>query len=156
MNAMLVIGLNMRLDHQKCEYSYSNGYKSSARTGYVGNGYFSDNNGFGWGTTMRPSKLTLVANVDGVMTEVWIDHFFKDNWGRLTEKRVNSIRATMPQFVLLHEHTSFAGNRYYTLDENYAEAWLRCAKCYHESGVNRAKEIDFSIADAVEKLHGNE
>ena len=151
MKEEMVIGTNINLEHQKCEYSYGNGYKAGSRTGYIGDGYFSDNNGYGSGYTMRPSKLILNVQVNDSREEVWIDKFFKERWGRLTANRVAAIRATMSQLVLLQKQVSVRGTQYYTLAEPYAEAWLYNAKVYMQSGVNKAKEVDFAIVKALDK-----
>lgn len=151
MKEVMVIGTNINLEHVKCEYSFSNGYKQGAKEGYIGDGYYSSNNGYGWGTTMRPSKLVLTVEVDGRHEEVWIDKFFKERWGRLTANRVAAIRATMSQLVLLQKQVSVRGTQYYTLAEPYAEAWLYNAKVYMQSGVNKAKEVDFAIVTALDK-----
>lgn len=151
MKEEMVIGTNINLEHQKCEYSYSNGYKQGAKTGYIGDGYYSQNNGFGWGSTMRPSKLILNVQVNDRHEEVWIDKFFKEHWGRLTANRVAAIKATMPQFVLLQKQVSVRGTEYYTLAELYAKAWLYNAKLYMHSGENKAAEVDKAIVVAYDK-----
>ena len=64
------IGNNVTIEHEKCDYSYGQGYKAGERSGYVGAGYYFTNNGYGHGTLQRPSKLTLTVNIGGELVEV--------------------------------------------------------------------------------------
>lgn len=80
------------------EYTKTQGHKGYERTHYR-NGKYINPTGFGWASEYRPSRITIGICVDGAYAEVWIDRFFKDNWGRLTTKRLTTIRDTMPEEV---------------------------------------------------------
>lgn len=47
-------------------------------------GHIVNPTGFGWATEGRPSRIAVGLEINGKYEETWIDHFFKDNWGRLT------------------------------------------------------------------------
>lgn len=145
----LVYGTTLQLVHQECEYDYSNGYKANTPTGYVGDGYFLFPQGFGWGIAMRPSKLTLkVKLLDGRNVDVWVDHYFKEHWGKLTKTRVNAIRNTMSKYVFLREQISKKGTQYYVLDDQYYENWLICARM-GDDGIGM---MDRTIEEAFKRI----
>ena len=141
-SSKICFGINQELEYKKCEYFYGTGYKANTKSGYLGEGFFSSNKGYGWGTTIKPSILTLKVVVEGQMYDVWIDHFFKETWGRMTINRVNAIKTTMPKLSILVEKISKKGNRYFVLHEDYAKLWLKLAKQFDYTGRNGVKLIN--------------
>ena len=67
-------------------------------------------------------------DVKGLYAEVWVDWFFKDNWGRLTTKRVKAIKATLPDKIKVHECETHYGSTYYVADEESLKDWLKAAR----------------------------
>lgn len=84
--------------------------------------------GFGWGTVSKSSRITVDVNVNGKCREVFVDHFFKDNWGKLTAGRVQAIKETVPDELSLIENTTYSGGTYYTVKEEDMYEWLVAAK----------------------------
>jgi hypothetical protein len=102
------------------------GYQSGRS---IGGKWFSSR-GTGWGEHFESSKLILHAVVDGESepSEIWIDRFFKDKLGMLTEKRRNAIETTLPPTVRVRKQTSGRGTQYYVVECADLEAWLARAK----------------------------
>ena len=74
------------------EYYLKNGVKGGATYGcYYKNGKYHKNRGFGWESVYAPSRLILVVEIEGKRTEIWIDRFFKERVGRLTNNRICKI-----------------------------------------------------------------
>lgn len=44
--------------------------------------------GFGWASEWKPSKIIVRICTEDGETEVWIDKYFREHWGRLTAKRI--------------------------------------------------------------------
>lgn len=81
--------------------------------------------GTGWGERVIPSRLVLEVEINGQREEIWIDRFFKTKVGKLTEKRRDVIRATMPLEVKVEEHVGRKGSKYFTLLESELATWLQ-------------------------------
>lgn len=108
------------------EYRKTQGHKGYERPHYK-NGCYINPTGHGWGTESKPSKIIVGVSVDGTYTEIWVDHYFKSMWGKLTAGRVEAIRATLPEELdVIMNETSF-GSIYYTADEACLEKWLSAA-----------------------------
>lgn len=114
-------------NYEAGEYTKTQGHKGYERTHYR-NGKHINPTGFGWASEYRPSRITIGICVDGAYAEVWIDRFFKDSWGRLTEKRLTAIRETMPEEVNVVKNEGVSGKVYYTVTEESLESWLDAAK----------------------------
>jgi hypothetical protein len=80
--------------------------------------------GTGWMERVTPSKLILDVEIDGERREIWIDHFFKRNFGRLIKKRRDDIRAAMPTEVEVESKVSARGTAYYVVPDRVLETWL--------------------------------
>lgn len=96
-------------------------------------GYRYKNRGNGWGEKIKPSKLILNAAVQTdkgkELQVIWIDRFFKDELGNLTERRRDAIEATMPEFIEVEECT--AGDEvYYQTLETELRKWLKRAESF--------------------------
>jgi hypothetical protein len=117
------------LEYQPGSFELCQGVKGSWSGKYEGGQWF-ESRGFGWGQRIEPSKLILSVQVEGVaaVQELWVDRFFKDRLGRLTEKRRNALKATMPITVMVTPHTGRKGRAYYKADEACLAAWLANAK----------------------------
>ena len=106
------------------EYYLKNGVKGGATYGcYYKNGKYHKNRGFGWESVYAPSRLILVVEIEGKRTEIWIDRFFKERVGRLTNNRICKIVGAMPNFVEVKN----MGN-YYLVQDSSLEAWLMSAE----------------------------
>lgn len=84
------------------------------------------NRGTGWAQGVTSSKLTLVASVEGEEEKqyIWIDRFFKNRLGRLTQKRRAVIIAAMPASVEVERRVGRKGTVYYIVLESELEKWL--------------------------------
>ena len=71
----------------------------------------------------KVSRLILVVEIEGKRTEIWIDRFFKERVGRLTNNRICKIVGAMPNFVKVKN----MGN-YYLVQDSSLEAWLMSAE----------------------------
>ncbi|HEY9059189.1 MAG TPA: hypothetical protein VIO64_01615 [Pseudobacteroides sp.] len=108
------------------EYAVTQGHKGYEKK-HNKSGKYINPKGFGWATEYKPSRITLGIVVNGVYAEVWVDRFFKDNWGRLTAGRVNAIKNTLPKEVNVIENIGLSGEIYYTIDDESLEKWLAAA-----------------------------
>lgn len=86
-------------------------------------GYRKENQGGGWATNTKPSRLILNIVVEGKIYDTLIDRYFKDNVGKLTEKRRNIISMNMPEFINVHEYNKNNGEIYYVVDEQCLSQW---------------------------------
>lgn len=77
--------------------------------------------------TTKPSRFILLIEVNEQIVETWIDKYFKDNVGRLTEKRRMAIRDSMPETVLVEQFESRDGKQYYVVDESCLDQWRTTA-----------------------------
>ena len=91
------------------------------------------NNKYFWAQKRSPSKLTLTVMIDNETYEIQIDRYFRLYWGRLTQKRVNAIKATMPSTVSVRIGELFIGERRITIENECYDAWLSCAKQFAET-----------------------
>lgn len=118
----------------KVKYSAGDYYTSQRESGRQAgritykNGYKKTNEGNGYASNVKSSKLILTIEVDGQYHETWIDKYFKENIGRLTEKRVGIIEDTMPETVQVEENESTSGKTYYTVEEKSLDKWRKKAK----------------------------
>ena len=100
-------------------------------------GKFFVNRGHGWGEHIESSKLILHATIRGKQSEIWIDHFFKDNLGRLIERRRILIGRTMPEAVDVKRAEGQKGTKYYVVSEDDLNAWL--ARCNDSVNATQAE-----------------
>lgn len=108
------------------EYYKTQGHKNSEKVHYKGGRYVNPT-GFGWATEGSPSRITVGLNVKGTYANIWVDQFFKDNWGRLTAGRVEAVKATLPDELYIIKNESCSGDIYYTSDEDSMRTWLKDA-----------------------------
>lgn len=120
----MTIGQVIDIRYDAGEFSITQGHKRGERGHYTKSGYYVNPIGFGNATICRGSKLILDVEVDGIKYAVWIDRFFKDNWGKLTAKRRYAIEQTAPSTVFLNEQKACSGSVYYTVHEQDMIAWL--------------------------------
>lgn len=88
----------IKVEYEHGNFNLFNGVKGGTRDHRDGNKQFT-NRGSGWGQEVTSSKLNLVIDVEGKHYNSWVDKFFKDNLGKLTEKRRDIISSTMPQTI---------------------------------------------------------
>lgn len=114
--------INIR--YEKGDY-YLSQRESGRQAGKVSykNGYKKTNRGTGWASNVKPSRLVLTIEIEGDYFEVWVDRYFKDSVGKLTEKRVIAITNAMPSVVNVHECTTYSGDIYYVADDACLDAW---------------------------------
>lgn len=123
----MIIGTVKSIHYEAGEFAISQGHKCGERGHYTKSGHYVNPIGFGNATVCKSSKLVLEVDVDGDRYDVWVDRFFKDNWGRLTAGRRYAIEKTAPDIVSLDEHTTYSGNIYYTICEPDMITWLHRA-----------------------------
>lgn len=113
--------------YEEGDFYLSKGVKKGTRTTYK-NGYVHSPRGSGWGDNYKPSHLVLTIKVKGRVVDTWIDRYFKDNVGRLTEKRRNKIIDTMPEEVKVEEYEKQDGSLYYVVEDHDLEKWAKRSK----------------------------
>lgn len=109
------------------EFFRSNGHKGYERR-HKNAGRYVNPTGFGWATESKPSRISLGVEINGQYEEVLVDHYFKDNWGRMTAGRVQAIKDTLPDEVEIIENQSYSGATYYTVADETMDNWLAAAK----------------------------
>jgi len=115
-----VIGIR----YEAGSYVLTSGHKASERNHYSESRGYVRQRGFGWASEFKPSKLILDVSIDGKRYEVWVDRFFKEQIGRLTENRKNVIISTVPKMVNVEKHETCSGSIYYTVTEADMQEWL--------------------------------
>lgn len=119
----------------------------------MGDGWYFRNRGYGWGEVIKSSKLILFAIVKDCKgtQEIWIDRFFKDHLGRLTEKRRLMIKQTMPETIEVSKTESQRGTEYYIASEADLNTWLD--RCNDPANIERADvEAKTRSREAEEKF----
>ena len=120
--------LNLR--YEPGYFAVTNGHKGYEKSHYSALWGYVEQRGYGWATECKSSKLVLAAVVEGAYYEIWVDHYFKENLGRLTEKRRKVIEATCPKQITVEENESRSGALYYTACELDMRAWLQRVLMY--------------------------
>lgn len=116
------------ITYEPGEYYRTQGHRRGERKHRNKAGRIVNPTGFGWATESKPSRITVGIDVKGKYEEVWVDYFFKNNWGRLTARRVQKIKDTMPDELKVSKHETYSGSAYYTVDEDSMWDWLESAK----------------------------
>lgn len=103
-------------------YSISQGVKGGGTPGcsYYRNGAYHEMQGFGWQKDVAPSRLILTVQHKHGYSEIYVDRFFKDTVGRLTEKRRGKLKRAMPEEIEIHRN---GGNSFFQADEKDLYAW---------------------------------
>jgi len=70
------------------------------------------------------SRFVLEIELAGEVHEIWITHFFQDNWGKLIAKRRTAIERTMPATIQVEEKIGRRGQTYYEALVEELHAWL--------------------------------
>lgn len=112
------------LKYEPGDYYISQGHKKGSRIKQNGD-YTCFPQNTGWGKNIKPSRLTLSIGVDGKRYNTWVDKYFKDNVGRLTEKRIDIIETNMPETVEVIECEGSKIGKYYVVSEESMDAWLK-------------------------------
>lgn len=115
------------ISYESGDFYLTQRVKKGTRTTYK-DGYIHSPRGSGWGDNYKPSHLVLTVEVKGRVVDTWIDRYFKDNVGKLTEKRRNKLAATMPDKVKVEEYEKQDGSLYYVVDDDDLEEWAKRAK----------------------------
>ena len=118
-----MIATCLEIKYEEGEFYLSQRVKKGTKTKYK-NGYIHSQRGFGWGNNLKPSHLILYIEVDGQRGYAWIDRYFKDMVGRLTEKRRKKIISTMPATVKVEEFHNSNGEKYYVVSDADLDSWL--------------------------------
>ena len=121
-----------KIKYEAGSFELTQGVKGGSDGKWEG-GRFFESRGHGWVQNIRSSKLILYVLVEKKPFEIWIDRFFKNNFGRLTKKRRDLIAKTMPESVEIEEQTSPRGTKYCTVSEADLQAWLARAKAAQDS-----------------------
>jgi hypothetical protein len=124
----MVTGTVNNIRYEAGEFAVTQGHKCGERGHYTKSGHYVNPIGFGNATICKASKLILDVEVSGRSYDVWVDRFFKDNWGRVTAGRRYAIEESAPDTVLLNENTTCSGDVYYTVCETDMSRWLQRAK----------------------------
>ncbi len=114
--------------YEKGEYALTQGHKERERFHRNSLGRYVCPCGYGWANEYKPSKIIVYIDVDGRREEVWVDHFFKNNWGRITIGRLEAIRNSMPETLEVEVNFSRSNEVYYTAEETSMMGWLTNAK----------------------------
>lgn len=109
--------------YEEGDFYYSQGHKKGSKVKY-NNGYLQSPNGFGGASNLKASRLILYIEVEGKQNCAWIDRYFKDAIGRLTDKRRKKIISTMPANVEVEEFLNSSGKKYYVVSEEDMDQWL--------------------------------
>ena len=120
----MIIGEVRNIRYEAGEFALTQGHKGYERSYRSSSGRYVSQRGYGWATECKGSKLILEVQVGEDIHDVWIDRFFKDNLGRLTEKRRMAIRYTTPAQVPLEENYTRTGSVYYKVPDEFMNAWL--------------------------------
>ncbi len=111
------------------EYAYTNGHKRNEYNHYnATTGTYVTQKGFGWASEWKPSKIIVRICTEDGETEVWVDKYFREHWGRLTAKRIKKIMDSMPDTLEVHENIARSGTVYYMVDDSSLSDWLMRAK----------------------------
>ncbi|EOP02051.1 hypothetical protein ICS_05685 [Bacillus cereus BAG2O-3] len=113
----------LEVRYEKGDFYLTQKSRKGDKTTYK-NGYIRAPRGNGWANNYKPSRLILHLHVEGNIGYSWIDRYFKDTVGRLTEKRKNIIISTMPLQVEVEECYNSNGERYYVVSEEDMKNWL--------------------------------
>lgn len=109
--------------YEEGDFYLTQGVKKGTKTTFS-NGYVHSPRGNGYGNNYKPSHLILYFEIDGYRRSAWVDRYFKDSVGRLTEKRRNKIISTMPSTVTVEEFVSLNDGKYYVVSDEDMEMWL--------------------------------
>jgi len=126
----MVTGRIITIKYEAGDFYVGQGCKEGTRSYYNRNGYYVNPIGFGNATVCKASKIILKVEVEGVVYDVWIDRFFKEKLGRLTEKRRGAIMHTVPETIALEEKFTRNDNVYFIAAEDDMNLWLNRAKRY--------------------------
>ena len=111
------------------EYAYTNGHKGNEYGHYDKSiGAYVTQKGYGWATEWKTSKIIVNIDTEDGCSEVWVDKYFRKNWGRLTAKRVQAIIVSLPETVIVNEQMAKSGVVYFTVDDSSLSDWLERAK----------------------------
>jgi len=99
------------LTYVKGDFSLFQGKKGNYNSSWKKNGTVYTPKGNGWGTAVTPSKLTLTVKNDDKLESVNIKTFFKENEIRLTQNRIQNLKATMPTKITIDSTTKQASEK---------------------------------------------
>ena len=104
---------------------YEKGIKGRSSATFIKKGHIHERNGFGGVWIKSPTRIILTVLLNGESYDVSVDGMFREEFERLTEKRVAAICKTIPQFVTLERHVGFKGNIWFTLTTECFYTWFR-------------------------------
>jgi len=70
----------------------------------------------------------MVVAIDDQTEDIWVDRYFRDHWGRLTQGRIEAIEDTLLDELVVTEQHSYSGNTNYTVDNDCMASRLSAAK----------------------------
>ena len=103
---------------------YRQGIKGSSTATYYKGGAVHRRNGFGGERIISPTRLILIAEVASNSVNVFVDSLFREELGKLTQKRIRTICNAVPAYVWLEPNENFRGDVYYVLAQESFTAWL--------------------------------
>lgn len=109
------------------EYYITQGHKGYECNHYTQYGRYVTQRGFGWASESKPSELILYLESEEESLAVRVDSYFKENVGRMTQKRIDRIIAAMPDEVNIEKRTSNFGNDYLAVSEHDLNEWRKAA-----------------------------
>ena len=74
---------------------------------------------------MKADGVTFAMIRVGYLND--LDPYFKENVGRMTQKRIDKIIAAMPDEVHVEKYTSDYGNSYFAVSENDLNEWRKAS-----------------------------
>ena len=120
---MIVEATTLSIRSEASDFKHKTGARGGNQRFYK-NGYY-HNYYFGHDYAVKPTKLVVEVEINGTPYEVWVDHFFRANIGKLTASRVDRICNTMPEVLNVEEMQSYSGKTYYRLfDDQIMDQWL--------------------------------
>lgn len=120
---MIVEATTLSIRSEASDFKHKTGARGGNQRFYK-NGYYHSYY-FGHDYAVKPTKLIVVVEINGTTYDVWVDHFFRANIGKLTASRVDRIKTALPETLTVEEMTSYNGTTYYrTVEDQVMLTWL--------------------------------
>ncbi len=120
---MIIVAKTISIRSEDSDFQYRKGARGGNQR-FWKNGYHHTYY-FGHDYAVKPTKIIVVVEINGQTFDVFIDHFFRANIGRMTASRVNRIKAALPETLTVEEVTSYNGNTYYRIfEDQIMDEWL--------------------------------
>lgn len=103
---------------------YRQHVKGGSTAHYYRNGSIHRRNGCGGEWVITPTRLVLIAETADGRYDVRVDTMFREEFGRITQKRIKAICGSIPPTVCLEKYVGYNGNSYFNLSSESFEEWL--------------------------------